>query len=78
MATDATTAPKTGAGVSADVPPGFRGSTLAESSSVEGSLLAARVRVGRHARLAPGTTYTGIPAQRMGQRRSRQQPSSHV
>jgi NDP-sugar pyrophosphorylase family protein len=30
------------------------GSVLAESSSVEGSLLASRVRVGRHARLAPG------------------------
>jgi bifunctional N-acetylglucosamine-1-phosphate-uridyltransferase/glucosamine-1-phosphate-acetyltransferase GlmU-like protein len=32
----------------------WKGSTLAESASVEGSLLAARVRVGRHARLAPG------------------------
>jgi NDP-sugar pyrophosphorylase family protein len=32
----------------------WRGSTLAESASVEGSLLGARVRVGRHARLAPG------------------------
>jgi NDP-sugar pyrophosphorylase family protein len=30
------------------------GSTLSDSSSVDGSLLAARVRVGRHARLAPG------------------------
>jgi NDP-sugar pyrophosphorylase family protein len=30
------------------------GSALGESSSVEGSLLAARVRIGRHARLAPG------------------------
>ena len=32
----------------------WKGSTLAESASVEGSLLAARVQVGRHARLAPG------------------------
>jgi len=32
----------------------WKGSTLAESASVEGSLLAARVEVGRHARLAPG------------------------
>jgi NDP-sugar pyrophosphorylase family protein len=32
----------------------WEGSVLAEASSVDGSLLAARVRVGRHARLAPG------------------------
>jgi NDP-sugar pyrophosphorylase family protein len=32
----------------------WEGGTLAESSIVDGSLLAARVRVGRHARLAPG------------------------
>jgi NDP-sugar pyrophosphorylase family protein len=32
----------------------WEGGTLAESSTVDGSLLAARVRVGRHARLAPG------------------------
>jgi mannose-1-phosphate guanylyltransferase len=32
----------------------WKGSTLAESASVEGALLAARVRVGRHARLGPG------------------------
>jgi NDP-sugar pyrophosphorylase family protein len=32
----------------------WKGSTLAESASVEGALLAARVRVGRHARLTPG------------------------
>jgi mannose-1-phosphate guanylyltransferase len=32
----------------------WEGTTLADSSSVEGSLLAARVQVGRHARLAPG------------------------
>ena len=32
----------------------WKGSTLAENSSVEGSLLGERVRVGRHARLAPG------------------------
>jgi NDP-sugar pyrophosphorylase family protein len=32
----------------------WKGSTLAESASVEGSLLAAGVQVGRHARLAPG------------------------
>jgi len=32
----------------------WEGCALAEASSVEGSLLASRVRVGRHARLAPG------------------------
>lgn len=32
----------------------WEGSALGESSSVDGSLLASRVRVGRHARLAPG------------------------
>jgi NDP-sugar pyrophosphorylase family protein len=32
----------------------WEGSALAENSSVDGSLMAARVRVGRHARLAPG------------------------
>ena len=32
----------------------WEGSTLAESCRVDGSLLGARVRVGRHACLAPG------------------------